>query len=667
MKEFKLHSEFEPTGDQPEAIEALVEGLKRGDRYQTLQGVTGSGKTFTMANIIEQVQRPTLVLAHNKTLASQLAAEFKEFFPENAVEYFVSFYDFYQPEAYVAATDTYIAKDSSINDEINKLRHSATAALQERRDVIVVSSVSCIYGLGNPEEYKKMTVTLRPGMIMERDDLLRRLVKILYQRNDINFVRGTFRVRGDTVDIFPAGSDSACIRVEFFGDEVDRILEFDHLTGEILTERTAVTIFPASHFASTKSHVDQAVQSIQAELVDRLKVLRSENKLVEAQRLEQRTLYDIEMLQELGYCTGIENYSRHLDGRAPGVRPYTLIDYFPDDFLLMVDESHQTLPQVRGMYNGDIARKQNLVDYGFRLPSALDNRPMKFDEFEAEINQAILVSATPGPFEKEHSSQIVEQVIRPTGLLDPRLEVRPTTHQIDDLLAEIHATIDAGERVLVTTLTKKMAEDLTAYLEDLDIKVTYLHSDIGAMERMEIIRDLRLGEYDVLVGINLLREGLDIPEVSLIAILDADKEGFLRSETSLVQTIGRAARNVDGHVIMYADEVTGSMQRAIDETNRRRSIQKAYNEKHGITPKSIVKKVPELISTKVGGDLAAEHGADYLPDIDPDQEDFTLQDVKKLVLDMDIEMRQAAEVLDFERAATIRDAIRDLKKDYDLA
>lgn len=665
MGEFTIHSAFQPTGDQPEAIKALVEGIERGDRFQTLQGVTGSGKTFTMANIIEAVQRPTLVLAHNKTLASQLCSEFRQFFPENAVEYFVSFYDYYQPEAYVAATDTYIAKDSSINDEINKLRHSATAALQERRDVIVVASVSCIYGLGNPEEYRKMTVTLRPGMQLDRDELLRRLVALLYQRNDINFIRGTFRVRGDTVDIYPAGYDEDAIRVEFFGDEVDRVLEFNSLTGEIVSERTAVTIFAASHFASTEDHVDRAIVTIQEELADRLQVLRDENKLVEAQRLEQRTLYDLEMMQELGYCSGIENYSRHLDGRKPGERPYTLIDYFPDDFLLFVDESHQTLPQVNGMYNGDIARKQNLVNYGFRLPSALDNRPMKFDEFLAEIDQCVCFSATPGPFELEHSSQVVEQIIRPTGLLDPKVEVRPTQHQIDDLLGEIHKTIEGGERVLVTTLTKKMAEDLTHYLEELEIKVTYLHSDIGALERMEIIRDLRLGKFDVLVGINLLREGLDIPEVSLIAILDADKEGFLRSETSLVQTIGRAARNVDGHVIMYGDTITGSMKAAIDETNRRRSIQEAYNEQHGITPKSIVKKVPELISTKV----AAEEVAAYNPDLAAmeDKESFSLQEIKELLLNMDIEMRQAAEALDFERAASIRDAIRDLQREYQLS
>lgn len=661
MTQFTIHSKFKPTGDQPEAIDALAKGVLAGDRYQTLQGVTGSGKTFTMANIIERVQKPTLVLAHNKTLASQLCAEFKEFFPENAVEYFVSYYDYYQPEAYVAATDTYIAKDASINDEIDKLRHSATAALFERKDVIIVASVSCIYGLGDPYDYKNLTISLRPRMIIDRDEMLKKLISIQYTRNDVAFTRGTFRVRGDTVDIFPADSSEEAIRVEFFGDEVDRLLEINYLTGEILGQRSHVMIFPASHYATSQDKVDRAVITIEEELKDRLQELQAEHKLVEAQRLEQRTLYDIEMLKEVGFCSGIENYARHMSQRPPGSRPYTLIDYFKGDFLLMVDESHVTLPQVRGMFNGDRARKQNLVDYGFRLPSALDNRPLHFEEFEALVPQAIFVSATPGDFEKEHSTRVVEQIIRPTGLLDPRVEVRPTKNQMDDLMKEIRANIQKGERTLVTTMTKKMAEDLTKYLEDFKIKVTYLHSDIVTLERMQILRDLRLGKYDVLVGINLLREGLDLPEVSLIAILDADKEGFLRSETSLIQTIGRAARNVDGRVIMYADTMTQSMQTAIDETNRRRGIQEKYNADHGITPTTIQKEIHQVLSTE----LVAEGADSYGPALQEmnQKEEFSKEDLETLLISMDIEMRKAAEELDFERAASIRDEIRKLKKD----
>lgn len=664
MGKFKLHSDFQPTGDQPNAIKALAEGLQDGDRYQTLRGVTGSGKTFTMANIIQEVQRPTLVLAHNKTLASQLTSEFRTFFPENAVEYFVSYYDYYQPEAYVAATDTYIAKDSSINDEIDKLRHSATASLYERDDVIVVASVSCIYGLGDPYDYENLTISLRPGMTMERDDLLRKLISIQYQRNDMSFTRGTFRVRGDTVDIFPAASNEEAVRVEFFGDEIDRLLEINYLTGEIIGARTHIMLFPASHYATSRDKIDRAVVSIEAELVDRLEELRNENKLVEAQRLEQRTLYDIEMLKEVGFCSGIENYSRHLSSRPPGSRPYTLIDYFKKDFVLMVDESHVTLPQVRGMYNGDRARKQNLVDYGFRLPSALDNRPLKYDEFEGLIPQAIYVSATPGEEETTKSTRVVDQLIRPTGLLDPLVEVRPTKHQIDDLLSEIRKTIAKKERVLITTLTKKMAEDLTAYLEDVDIKVTYLHSDIDTLERMEILRDLRMGKHDVLVGINLLREGLDLPEVSLIAILDADKEGFLRSDTSLIQTIGRAARNEEGRVIMYADNITGSMQRALDETNRRREIQQNYNEEHDITPKTIVKSIHELISTGIAAEeLEAYDGID---DGFREKDNFSMDDIEKIIINMEVEMRKSAEELDFERAAVLRDQIKEMREQYSI-
>lgn len=695
MPKFKIHSKFKPTGDQPQAIDQLVRGLQDGDRYQTLKGVTGSGKTFTMANIVERVQRPTLVLAHNKTLASQLCSEFREFFPDNAVEYFVSYYDYYQPEAYVAATDTYIAKDSAINDEIDKLRHSATASLYERKDVIVVASVSCIYGLGDPIDYENLTLSVRPGMQIERDDVLRKLVDIQYTRNDVAFTRGTFRVRGDVIDIFPADSSEEAIRIEFFGDEVDRITEINYLTGEILGSRTHAMIFPASHFATSKEKIDQAVITIEQELQERLQQLHAENKLVEEQRLQQRTLYDIEMLKEVGFCSGIENYSRHFSQRPPGSRPYTLLDYFPDDFLLLVDESHVSLPQVRGMFNGDRARKQNLVDYGFRLPSALDNRPLQFEEFESLVPQAIFVSATPGPFEKEHSTQTVEQLVRPTGLLDPMIDIRPTKYQIDDLVEEIRKTTARGERSLVTTLTKKMAEDLTKYFEKIDIKVTYLHSDVDTLDRMEIIRDLRLGKYDVLVGINLLREGLDLPEVSLIAILDADKEGFLRSETSLIQTVGRAARNVNGHVVMYGDQVTRSMQAAIDETMYRRDVQEKYNEEHGITPTSIVKSVHEVISTGLAAeeDDTYEIGGVAIPKkkskrkkkadgttgragfetaerakeaAKGEAEELTMDDIQELVVNMEVEMRKAAEELDFERAATLRDQIRLIRKDYGI-
>lgn len=667
---FKIHSNYRPTGDQPQAIDKLAEGVFRGDHYQTLRGVTGSGKTYTMANIIERVQKPTIVLAHNKTLASQLCSEFREFFPENAVEYFVSYYDYYQPEAYIAATDTYIAKDSSINDEIDKLRHSATAALFERKDVIIVASVSCIYGLGDPFDYEHLTISLRPGMILDRDDLLNKLVDIQYQRNDISFQRGTFRVRGDTVDIFPANESEEAIRVEFFGDEIDRILEVNYLTGEILSGRNHVLIFPASHYATSKEKVKKALISIEEELQERLVELKAQNKLVEAQRLEQRTLYDIEMLSEIGFCTGIENYSRHLSQRPAGSRPFTLLDYFGDDFLMMVDESHVTLPQVHAMYNGNLARKQNLVDYGFRLPSAMDNRPLKYEEVKEIVPQAIFVSATPGEYELEQSVQVVEQLIRPTGLLDPEVEVRATKNQVDDLINEIYKTVRKKERVLVTTLTKAMAEDLTKYLEEINIKVTYLHSDIDTLERMEILRDLRLGKYDVLVGINLLREGLDLPEVSLIAILDADKEGFLRSETSLIQTIGRAARNAEGHVIMYGDVVTNSMQKAIDETNRRRKIQQKYNEDNNITPKTISKEVRDLISTEVAAESETRYKADGAVDRKSmekgEKKEFTQDDIKEIILNMEIEMRSAAEELDFERAANIRDKICDMRNLYGI-
>lgn len=654
--EFQIHSPFRPTGDQPEAIAALVDGLKDGKRHQVLKGVTGSGKTYTMANIIEKVQRPTLVIAHNKTLAYQLASEFREFFPDNAVEYFVSYYDYYQPEAYVPQTDTYIEKDSSINDEIDKLRHSATMALFERRDVIIVASVSCIYGLGDPIDYANLVVSLRPGQMKDRNEVIRQLVDIQFVRNDINFTRGTFRVRGDSLEIYPASSDENTVRVEFFGDEIDRIVEVNALTGKSVGTRDHVSIFPASHYATSQEKVKAAVLSIEKELDERLKTLRMEDKLVEAQRLEQRTRYDMEMLSEMGFCTGIENYSRHLSQRAPGSKPYTLMDYFPDDFLVIVDESHVTIPQVRGMYFGDRSRKENLVEYGFRLPSALDNRPMQFDEFEGMIDQVIYTSATPGPYEMEHAEQVVEQVIRPTALLDPKISVRPTENQIDDLLTEIQKTTERGERTLITTLTKKMAEDLTKYLEEIGIRVTYLHSDILTIERMEIIRDLRLGKYDVLVGINLLREGLDLPEVSLIAILDADKEGFLRSETSLIQTIGRAARNVHGHVVMYADKMTDSMKRAIDETERRRSIQEDYNEKHGLTPESVKKGVREIIEAT----HAAEDDVEYEPD------KLSLTEIRAIVINMEAEMRKAAENLEFERAASLRDEWKRLKAEYGI-
>lgn len=651
MGEFKIKSDYVPTGDQPEAIEKIVEGLEKNYKYQTLLGVTGSGKTFTMANIIERVQKPTLVIAHNKTLAAQLCSEFKEFFPDNAVEYFVSYYDYYQPEAYVPSSDTYIEKDASINDEIDKLRHSATASLFERRDVIIVASVSCIYGLGSPIDYENLVLSLRPGMVKDRDETIRKLVEIQYKRNDIAFTRGTFRVRGDTVEIFPASSSENAIRVEFFGDEIDRITEINTITGEVLGRRNHVSIFPASHYATTEENVARAVDSIKAELEERLKELERENKLLEMQRLEQRTNYDIEMLQEMGYCNGIENYSRHINNLEPGARPYTLLDYFPKDFLMIIDESHMSIPQIRGMYNGDRARKTTLVEYGFRLPSALDNRPLRFDEFEGLINQVIFTSATPGPYEADHSQNVAEQIIRPTGLIDPPIYVRPVENQIDDLISEIKKSTDKNQRVLVTTLTKKMAEDLTAYLKSTGIKVRYLHSDVDTLERMEIIRDLRIGEFDVLVGINLLREGLDLPEVSLVAILDADKEGFLRSETSLIQTVGRAARNIDGRVIMYADKITGSMERAIKETNRRREIQDRYNKQHNITPKSVIKGVRDVIeATKA----AEEEGKYKTKDKDIS--------ISEYIIELEKEMRLAADNLEFEKAAYYRDQIKELRK-----
>ena len=651
MNHFKIEAAYKPTGDQPEAVNALVEGLEKGLRDQVLMGVTGSGKTFTMANIIERIQRPTLVIAHNKTLAYQLASEFREYFPNSSVEYFVSYYDYYQPEAYVPQTDTYIEKDSSINDEIDKLRHSATMALFERRDVIIVASVSCIYGLGDPIDYENLVVSLRPGMQRDRDEVMRRLVDIQYMRNDINFVRGTFRVRGDTLEIFPASSAENTIRVEFFGDEVERISEVNYLTGEVLGYRTHVSIFPASHFATTDEKVQRALISIEKELEERLRDLRDRDKLVEAQRLEQRTRYDLEMLREMGFCSGIENYSRHLSDRQAESRPYTLIDYFPDDFLVIIDESHVTIPQIRGMYEGDKSRKTTLVEYGFRLPSALDNRPLKFDEFEKLVKQIVYVSATPGPYELERAQNMVEQIIRPTGLLDPVVEVRPTAHQIDDLLNEIRTVVAREERVLVTTLTKRMAEDLTDYLKEVGVKVTYLHSDIDTIERMEIIRDLRLGKHDVLVGINLLREGLDLPEVSLIAILDADKEGFLRSETSLIQTIGRAARNIQGRVIMYGDKITGSMERAISETNRRRQLQHEYNIKNNITPRSIVKGVRKIIEAT----LVAEDQPAYEGKLGRDE-------IEAIISGLEAAMLKAAEALEFEKAADIRDKIIELRK-----
>lgn len=651
---FRLVSDFKPKGDQPEAIYDLTEGIKKGYRHQTLLGVTGSGKTFTIAGVIANVQKPTLVLAHNKTLAAQLCSEFKEFFPGNAVEYFVSYYDYYQPEAYVPQTDTYIEKDASINEEIDRLRHAATSALLERRDVIIVASVSCIYGLGSPEDYQGMLLSIKHGEILDRDSILKRLVEIHYVRNDIGFVRGTFRVRGDIVEVIPAYQEHA-IRIELFGDEVDRILEIDPLTGELLGEKETAVIYPASHFITTPEKLKLAIASIEAELAERLKELREEGCLLEAQRLEQRTNYDLEMLREMGFCPGIENYARHLAQRPPGSAPFTLIDYFPEDFLLVVDESHVTLPQVRGMYAGDRSRKETLVKYGFRLPSALDNRPLRFDEFEERINQVIYVSATPGPYELEHSVQVVEQIIRPTGLVDPEVIVRPTRGQIDDLIGEINKRAAAGERVLVTTLTKKMAEDLTDYLKEAGIRVRYLHSEIDALQRVEILRELRLGKFDVLVGINLLREGLDLPEVSLVAILDADKEGFLRSETSLIQTMGRAARNVRGTVIMYADTVTDSMRRAIDETNRRRNIQLEYNRKHGITPETIRKGIRDIVEPLRAMEEKTEYEAEVL-------EGKTVKEIVKLIAKLEDEMRDAAAQLEFERAAEIRDRVRALRR-----
>ena len=653
---FDLQSSYQPSGDQPQAIAELVKGIKEGKRYQTLLGATGTGKTFTISNVIKEVNKPTLVMAHNKTLAGQLYNEFKEFFPNNAVEYFVSYYDYYQPEAYVPQTDTYIEKDSSINDEIDKLRHSATSALFERNDVIIIASVSCIYGLGSPEEYGEMLVSLRTGMELERNQLLRRLVDIQYERNDINFTRGTFRVRGDVVEIFPASRDERCIRIEFFGDEIDRIREVDALTGEILGEREHVAIFPASHFVTREEKMREAISNIEVELEEQLEKFRANEKLLEAQRLEQRTNYDLEMLREMGFCNGIENYSRHLTLRESGATPYTLLDYFPEDFLLVVDESHVTLPQVRGMFNGDQARKGVLVEHGFRLPSALDNRPLKFNEFESKVKQAVFVSATPGPYELEHTPEMIEQIIRPTGLLDPTIDVRPIEGQIDDLIDEIQLRIAKNERVLITTLTKKMSEDLSAYLKEMGLKVEYLHSEIKTLERIEIIRELRKGTYDVLIGINLLREGLDIPEVSLVAILDADKEGFLRSERSLIQTIGRAARNANGHVIMYANNITDSMKKALDETKRRRTLQMEYNEKHGIIPKTIVKKIPDIIRAT----QAAEEEESYVTKLLKGKK-MTKQDKKELIASLEKEMKEAAMALDFERAADLRDTIFELK------
>ncbi|MBV6370693.1 excinuclease ABC subunit UvrB [Enterococcus casseliflavus] len=652
--EFDLVSKYQPAGDQPEAIHQLVDGVVGGKKAQILLGATGTGKTYTISNLIKEVNKPTLIIAHNKTLAGQLYGEFKDFFPNNAVEYFVSYYDYYQPEAYVPSSDTYIEKDSSVNDEIDKLRHSATSSLLERNDVIVVASVSCIFGLGSPIEYARQVVSLRVGMEKSRDQLLKELIEIQFERNDIDFQRGRFRVRGDVVEIFPASRDERALRIEFFGDEIDRIREVDALTGEIMSDTEHVSIFPATHFVTNEDHMEHAIASIQSELDERLKVLRAENKLLEAQRLEQRTNYDIEMMREMGYTSGIENYSRHMDGRKEGEPPYTLLDFFPDDFLLVIDESHVTMPQVRGMYNGDRARKQMLVDYGFRLPSALDNRPLRLEEFEKHVNQIVYVSATPGPYEYDQTDTVVQQIIRPTGLLDPVIEVRPIMGQIDDLVGEINERVERNERVFVTTLTKKMSEDLTDYFKELGIKVKYLHSDIKTLERTEIIRDLRLGEFDVLVGINLLREGLDVPEVSLVVILDADKEGFLRSERSLVQTIGRAARNSEGKVIMYADKMTDSMQRAIDETARRRSIQEAYNEEHGIVPKTIIKEIRDLIAiTKV-----AEETGEYTT---TSYEELSREEKATLLLKLEKEMKDAAKALDFETAATLRDTILELK------
>ena len=655
MDHFELHSEYAPTGDQPQAIEKLVQGFKEGNQFETLLGVTGSGKTFTMANVIQQLNKPTLILAHNKTLAAQLYGEMKEFFPNNAVEYFVSYYDYYQPEAYVPSSDTYIEKDSAINDEIDKLRHSATAALSERRDVIIVSSVSCIYGLGSPIDYQEMVISLRPGMLKDRDEVIRKLIDIQYVRNDMDFKRGTFRVRGDVVEIFPANATDTAVRVEFFGDEIDRITEFDALTGNVKARLEHVAIFPASHYVVAPEKMEKAICAIEEELKERVEWFKREDKLLEAQRIAERTKFDIEMMRETGFCSGIENYSRHLSGLKPGEPPHTLLDYFPDDFLMIVDESHITIPQVRGMYAGDQSRKTTLVDYGFRLPSAKDNRPLNFDEFESHISQMLFVSATPNVYEGEHELLRAEQVIRPTGLLDPEISVRPVEGQIDDLISEVNKEIEHGHTVLITTLTKRMAEDLTDYMKELGIRVRYLHSDIDTLERSEIVRNLRLNVFDVLVGINLLREGLDIPEITLVAILDADKEGFLRSETSLIQTIGRAARNTEGHVIMYADRITDSMNKAITETNRRRAIQQAYNEAHGITPKTIQKAVRDLISISEAADKSEESFI-------KDAESMSYKELNTTIRKLTKQMHSVAAELDFEKAAMLRDKIMELKK-----
>ncbi|MGL6108104.1 excinuclease ABC subunit UvrB [Romboutsia sp.] len=651
--DFNLKSDFKPTGDQPQAIKSIVSAINNDEKCSTLLGVTGSGKTFTMANIIQEVKRPTLILAHNKTLAAQLYSEFKAFFPDNAVEYFVSYYDYYQPEAYVAHSDTYIEKDSSINDEIDKLRHSATASILEREDVIIISSVSCIYGLGDPKDYKELMLSLRPGMERDRDDIIKRLIEIQYERNDINFTRGTFRVRGDILEIFPANNDEKAIRIEFFGDEIDRITEIDYVTGKIAGVRNHIVIFPASHYATTPERIEKAIVEIEKEIKDRVDYFKENDKLLEAQRIDQRTRYDIEMLKEIGFCQGIENYSRHITGREPGEKPYTLMDFFPKDYLIIVDESHVTIPQVRGMYGGDRSRKTSLIENGFRLPSAYDNRPLNFQEFEENINQILFVTATPGPYEIEHSTTIAEQIIRPTGLLDPVVEVRPINNQIDNLVGEINKVIEKGERVLITTLTKKMSEDLTNYLKEIDIKVKYLHSDIDTLERVEIIRDLRLGKVDVLVGINLLREGLDIPEVSLVAILDADKEGFLRSETALIQTTGRAARNSEGKVIMYADKITKSMEKAIEETKRRREIQDLYNKENNITPTTIKKSIRDGIEATKVADEEAIYG---IKDTD------NIEEIKSNIVSLQSEMMEAAQNLQFERAAELRDKIKQLEE-----
>ena len=657
--EFKLHSKYQPTGDQPQTIEKLVNSINAGNREQTLLGVTGSGKTFTMANVIQRVQRPTLVLAHNKTLAAQLCSEFKEFFPENAVEYFVSYYDYYQPEAYVAQTDTYIEKDSSINDEIDKLRHSATLALSERRDVIIVASVSCIYSLGDPIDYRNMVISLRPGMEKSRDELVKKLVELQYERNDVSFTRNKFRVRGDVVEIFPAASNDSIIRVEFFGDEIDRISEIDMLTGEVKNTLNHIAIFPASHYVVPKERMEKAIKNIEIELEEQVKYFKEEGKLLEAQRIAERTHFDIEMMRETGFCSGIENYSRHLAGLAPGQPPNTLMDYFPDDFIIMIDESHKTVPQIGGMYHGDQSRKRTLVEYGFRLPSALDNRPLSFDEFESKIDQVMFVSATPGQYEYDHELLRAEQIIRPTGLLDPKVEVRPIEGQIDDLIGEVNKEVSKKHKILITTLTKRMAEDLTEYMKEVGIRVRYLHSDIDTLERARIIRDMRLDVFDVLVGINLLREGLDIPEITLVAILDADKEGFLRSETSLIQTIGRAARNSEGHVIMYADNMTDSMHKAITETNRRRTIQEAYNKEHGITPTTIKKAVRDLIAV-------SKAVAETEVRLQKDPESMTRKELTKLIAQVEKQMRAAAADLNFEQAAELRDKMIDLKKNLDI-